>query len=183
MSRTGKRPVIIPDKVKVNVANNAVNVEGPQGKLSRPLNALTTVNVDKGQVIVTRKDDSLEAKAAHGLVRALIKNMIEGVSQGFTKILDIEGVGYRAEMKGSTLSMTLGFSHPVDFKVPDGIKIAVEKQTRITVSGPDREKVGQTTANIRGYKPPEPYKGKGIRYADEVIQRKVGKAAASGGAK
>jgi large subunit ribosomal protein L6 len=180
MSRTGKKPIPIPDKVKVKLADRLVEVEGPQGKLSLTVHPLIKVEVVDKEIRVQRPDDEPNTRSLHGLSRALIANMVDGVTKGFQKELDIQGVGYRAEVKGNTLNMTLGFSHPVAFPIPDGIKIAVEKQTHLAISGRDRALVGQVAADIRSLKPPEPYKGKGIRYSDEVVRRKAGKAAATG---
>lgn len=181
MSRTGKKPIPIPEKVKVKQTGQTIEVEGPQGKLSMPLHPLIKMKVADNVITMERPNDEPRTRSLHGLMRALIANMVQGVTVGFKKELDIQGVGYRAEVKGSDLNMTLGFSHPVVFPIPDGIKIAVEKQTHLSVSGRDRALVGQVSADIRALKPPEPYKGKGIRYSDEVIRRKAGKAAASGG--
>lgn len=182
MSRTGKKPILIPEKVKVNVAPNGVFVEGPLGKLQLTPESWVKVLVKDKTVVIERIDDSREARQAHGLARALINNLVYGVSSGFEKKLEIQGVGYRAEVKGETLSMTLGFSHPVVFDVPKGIKIGVVKQTELTVTGSDKGLVGQVAANIRSLRPPEPYKGKGIRYKGEVIKLKAGKQAAGAGA-
>lgn len=184
MSRVGKMPVKIPDKVKVTLAGAVLRAEGPLGKLEIAVDPLLDVKVADGHVVITRRDETADARSRHGLIRNLVRNVVEGVSQGYKKELDITGVGFRAEVKGSVLSMTLGYSHPIEFPIPQGIKIAVEKQTHLTVTGPSKELVGETTARIRKYREPEPYKGKGIRYSDEVIRRKVGKAAvASGGGK
>lgn len=182
MSRTGKNPIPIPDKVKVNFSEGMVHVEGPLGKLSQDLQKGIEVKVGDKDVQVTRKDDQPLSRALHGLTRSLIQNMIQGVSAGCKKELDIQGVGYRADVKGKVLNLSLGFSHPVEFPIPDGIDIKVDKQTHIIVSGYDKVQVGQVASDIRKIRPPEPYKGKGVRYSDEVIIRKAGKAAASGGA-
>lgn len=181
MSRVGKKPIVLPNKVKTKVEAQLVTVEGPKGKLMQSFKPDIKLVFDsaKNQLVVERVGNTREAAQMHGMARAMIQNMVTGVSTGFEKRLDIEGVGYRADVKGSELQMTLGFSHPVIFNIPAGIKIAVEKQTKLTVSGHDKALVSQTASNIRGLRPPEPYKGKGIRYADEVIARKVGKAAAA----
>ncbi len=183
MSRVGRQPIPIPEKVKVAVQGNLCLVEGPGGKLTRSFDPGLEVVVGKA-IEVKRHGESREIRSLHGLTRNLIRNMVEGVSHGFKKELEISGVGYRAEVKGKDLSMTLGFSHPVLFPIPDGIKIHVDKQVRLEISGASRELVGETAARIRKLRLPEPYKGKGIKYAGEVIQRKVGKAAvAAGGGK
>ncbi len=180
MSRIGKNPVAIPAGVKVSVVGLIVNVEGPKGKLSKQMPIGVNVQVDVAQVLVTRPDDLRKSKALHGLVRALINNMVEGVTKGYERGLHIEGVGYRAAVQGSKLNLTLGYSHPVEFDIPKGINIAVDAQTEIMVSGVDKELVGQVAANIRFLRKPEPYQGKGVRYKDEVIRRKAGKTASTG---
>ncbi|MDO8519980.1 MAG: 50S ribosomal protein L6 [Deltaproteobacteria bacterium] len=181
MSRTGKRPIALPEKVKARLAEGRLFIEGPLGKNDIAVNAHLTVNSDSKQILITRNEETRQAREVHGMFRSLVQNIVSGVSEGFKKVLDIEGVGYRAEMKGNALNMTLGFSHPVVFELPPGIKVTVEKQTKLTLSGSDKTLLGQVTANIRGLKPPEPYKGKGIRYEGEHIERKVGKAAATAG--
>ena len=175
MSRVGKLPIKIPEKVKVAVNNNVVHVEGPLGKLSYIIHVDVNVKVENGEVLVTRANP--DAGGMHGLYRAMINNMVNGVSKGFTRELDINGVGYRAEVKGKDISFSLGFSHPVVLPIPEGIKVTIEKQTHITITGYDRQVVGQFAANIRAQKKPEPFKGKGIKYTEEVIRRKAGKAA------
>lgn len=182
MSRTGKKPIPIPDKVKVQVSEGVVLVEGPLGKLKQVLQPQIKVEVQDKQIVVNRQDDLPQSRAFHGLTRTLIENMVVGVSQGFTKELDIQGVGYRADVKGNNLNLSLGFSHPVTFPIPEGIKIKVDKQTHIVVTGFHKGQVGQISADIRKIRPPEPYKGKGVRYSDEVIKRKAGKTAATGAA-
>lgn len=182
MSRTGKKPVVLPEKVKAYTGEGCLFVEGPLGKSRVVENPRLEVSLSAGQIVIKRRDESREAGEAHGMFRSLVQNMVYGVSAGFKKNLEIEGLGYRAEVKGSALHMTLGFSHPVFFAIPQGIKIAVEKQTRLTITGNDKILVGQVAADIRSLRPPEPYKGKGIRYEGEVIERKVGKAAATAGA-
>jgi large subunit ribosomal protein L6 len=178
MSRVGKVPVKIQQGVKVDIKDGLVKVEGPKGKLSHKLPRGVAAKVDNGQVLVTR-DENVAANAAalHGLTRTLIYNMVHGAHVGFTKELDVVGVGYRAAVKGTTLSMTLGYSHPVDFDMPAGVTAKVENNTRIIVNGADKELVGMVAAKIRGFKEPEPYQGKGIKYVDEKIIRKQGKAA------
>lgn len=178
MSRTGNKPVKLPEKVKVSITDDAVLVEGPLGKLQQSMFASISLKAENDEVIVSRKDDSIEARQKHGLMRSLVQNLVQGVSEGFKKSLTIHGVGYRADVKGKVLVLSLGFSHPVEYQIPEGINIEVEKQTKITVSGVDKALVGQVAANIRDYRGPEPYKGKGVRYEDEQIQRKAGKSGA-----
>jgi large subunit ribosomal protein L6 len=176
MSRIGNKAVEIPDKVKVNVdQEGAVSVEGPKGKLQWKLPRQIRASVQDNQVSVVREADSRNVKALHGLSRSLVYNMVQGVSEGFTKQLEIEGVGFKAAVQGSILNLSLGFSHPVTFSIPKDIKITVADNTKITVQGVDKKLVGQVAADIRGFYPPEPYKGKGVRYAGEQIRRKVGK--------
>jgi len=177
MSRVGKQPVKIPAGVKVEVKETSVRIEGPKGKLNHKLPRGVIAKVDAGTILVTADEAVPNSRALHGLNRTLINNMVHGVSQGFTKELDIVGVGYRAQTKGNVLNMTLGFSHPVDYKLPEGIQAKVENNTRIVVSGADKMLVGLVAAKIRSFKEPEPYQGKGIKYVDEVIIRKQGKAA------
>lgn len=178
MSRVGKVPVKIPSGVKVDIKDGLVKVEGPKGKLSHKVPRGVTAKVADGSILVTRDEEiANNASALQGLTRTLIHNMVHGASVGFTKELDIVGVGYRAAVKGTTLSMTLGFSHPVDFALPAGITAKVENNTHLVVSGFDKELLGLVAAKIRGFKPPEPYQGKGIKYTDEKIVRKQGKAA------
>ncbi len=184
MSRVGKQPIKIPEKVKVALAEGSVRVEGPLGKLERIVDPCLTVEVKEGQIFIKRREETGLVRCRQGLYRNLIRNMVDGVSAGFKKELEINGVGYRAEVKGETLNLTLGFSHLIEFPIPPGIKIQVDKQVRLVLSGFSKELVGETAAKIRKLRPPEPYKGKGIKYASEVIRRKVGKAAvASGGGK
>jgi large subunit ribosomal protein L6 len=177
MSRIGKKPIVIPKGVQVEVNGHEVKVKGPKGELKRTVTGEVSLTLENGQLVVTRASDARTVRALHGTTRALLQNMVTGVSEGFTKSLQVEGVGYRAEMKGKQLVMALGFSHPVVVDPPAGIAFAVDEKTRgITVSGIDRELVGQVTANIRAWRPPEPYKGKGLRYLGEQIKRKAGKA-------
>jgi large subunit ribosomal protein L6 len=176
MSRIGNKAVEIPDKVKVNVdQEGAVSVEGPKGKLQWKLPRQIRASVQDNQVSVVREAESRNVKALHGLSRSLVYNMVQGVSEGFTKQLEIEGVGFKAAVQGSMLNLSLGFSHPVTFSIPKDIKITVADNTKITVQGVDKKLVGQVAADIRRFYPPEPYKGKGVRYAGELIRRKVGK--------
>lgn len=178
MSRIGKKAIPIPDGVQVSVDGSAVKVKGPKGELSCPFHPQLGVRVEGGEVSVTRPNDEKSFKAMHGLYRALINNMILGVTKGFEKKLEIIGVGYRAEMKSKRLLLQLGFGHAIAFQPPEGVAITCESQTNIKVSGIDKGLVGQVAAKIRSFKPPEPYKGKGIKYSDEVVRRKAGKTAA-----
>jgi large subunit ribosomal protein L6 len=183
VSRIGKLPVTIPAGVKVVVDPGAVKLEGPKGKLQAPIPAGVQVTVDGNVVQVARDNEERKVRALHGLTRKLIANMAQGVSQGFNRVLDINGVGYRAEVKGQDIHMTLGYSHPVVFPLPQGVTAAVERQIVITLSGADRQLLGETAAKIRSLRPPEPYKGKGIKYREEFIKRKAGKAVGSAGGK
>ncbi len=182
MSRIGKLPIKIPTGVKIAVDTNAVRVEGPKGKLASSLPAGVAVKVEGDVLRVERASDERKLRGLHGLTRKLIANMTQGVSQGFTRVLEINGVGYRAEVKGQEVHMTLGYSHPVVFRLPAGVSASVERQVVITLSGADRQVVGEMAAKMRSLRPPEPYKGKGIKYREEVIRRKAGKAVGSGGA-
>lgn len=175
MSRIGKMPIAIPAKVKVAVENNRVKVEGPKGHLQFALPGKTAVELTQDQLLVKRPDDSAEAKAFHGLSRAVLNNMIRGVVEGFSKQLEIQGVGFKAAVQGKTLTMSLGYSHPIVYPLPEQIKVTVEENTKIRVEGPDRQVVGQVAAEIRSFYPPEPYKGKGVRYVGEQVRRKEGK--------
>ncbi len=175
MSRIGRLPVPIPSGVKVEIAGSAVKVTGPKGSLSHTITPGIGVSATKDKIVLSIETQGRNASALEGLTRSLINNMVTGVSKGFEEALELVGVGYRAEMKGSSLQLVLGFSHPVVFEVPKGIKATVEKQTRIVLEGIDRQLVGETAAIIRGFKPPDPYKAKGIKYADEVIKKKIGK--------
>ena len=176
MSRIGKQPVAIPDKVEVKLDGTTVHVKGPLGQLTRTFKGVAFEMKDK-EIHVQPEGQSRPQRAMWGLGRTLLNNMVVGVSTGFSKALQINGVGYRAEPKGKHVLFTLGYSHPIEFPIPDGIQIDVEKQTNVTVKGIDKELVGQTAAKIRQLRPPEPYKGKGVKYADERIRRKAGKAA------
>ena len=176
MSRIGRMPVAIPAGVTVTIAeNNLVTVKGPKGTLERELPVEMTIKEEDGHIIVTRPNDLKKMKSLHGLTRTLINNMITGVTQGYEKVLEINGVGYRASKQGKTLTLNLGYSHPVLMEDPEGLETVLEGQNKITVKGIDKEKVGQYAAEIRDKRRPEPYKGKGIKYADETIRRKVGK--------
>ncbi|HXG51046.1 MAG TPA: 50S ribosomal protein L6 [candidate division Zixibacteria bacterium] len=182
MSRIGKLPIMLPQGLKVAVEGDRVRIEGPKGRLETTVPEGISVKVEGNVVRVERRGDERKVKALHGLTRKLLANMADGVSKGFTRVLEINGVGYRAEVKGQELHMTLGYSHPVVFPLPPGITASVERQTIITLSGADRQLLGETAAKIRSLRPPEPYKGKGIKYREEVIRRKAGKAVGSAGA-
>jgi large subunit ribosomal protein L6 len=170
-------PVAVPSGVQVAVQGSSVHIKGPKGELKRTFSPLVGIAMENGQVVVTRQSDNAEERALHGTTRAVIANMIHGVSTGFTVVLEVEGVGYRAEMEGKTLALHVGYSHPVKVEPPAGISFEVDQKTRqIKVNGFDREVVGQVASEIRGVRPPEPYHGKGIRYAGEKIRRKAGKA-------
>lgn len=175
MSRIGKQPIIIPAKVKAEISGCNVSVDGPKGRLQQSLPSRVSAALVGEKIVVTRQDDSAEAKALHGLTRALIANMVKGVSEGYTKKLEIHGVGFKATIKGKLLDLALGYSHPILFNIPEQIKITIEDNTKLTVEGPDKQVVGQVAAVIRSYYPPEPYKGKGVRYQGEHIVRKEGK--------
>jgi len=176
MSRIGKVPVSVPDGVKVTLNDGSVSVEGPKGKLMTTVPANISVKVEGKELRVSRESDSSVDRAMHGLTRKLIGNMVEGVSQGFRRVLQINGVGYKAEVSGQKLNLTLGFSHAIEFPLPPGVTAKVDRQTLITLESSDKQALGQTAARIRSLKAPEPYKGKGIKYQEEVIRRKAGKA-------
>lgn len=176
MSRIGKMPVTVPSGVDVDVKGARVVVKGSKGQLSRDFHERISFEIEDGTVNVKRPDDTRESKALHGLSRALLANMVQGVSEGFSKTLEIQGVGYRATLKGTGIELLVGFSHPVEVAAPEGITFEVPEPTRIVISGIDKEQVGQVAADIRKVRPPEPYKGKGIRYAGEYVRRKAGKA-------
>src|ERR1700687_1668982 len=177
MSRIGRKPIPLPAGVKVALHPGAVDVQGPKGKMTVPLPG--GIRFEQKEGVLTALRDSEDHRALHGLARALVANAVRGVTEGFKKDLDIVGVGYRAELKGKTVVFLLGYSHPIEFPVPEGIQITVEKQTRLSVSGADRAKVGQVAANIRGLRPPDPYKQKGIRITGERLKKKAGKAGAA----
>lgn len=176
MSRIGKLPVAIPQGVTVDVTNSTVTVKGPKGELSQSFQPEVTIAVSDGSVVVNRVNDSKRAKSMHGLYRNLVNNMVAGVSTGFKKVLLINGVGYRAEVQDKVLSLNLGYSNPVEYPIPDDLAISCDGPTKILVEGIDKQRVGQASAEIRSIRPPEPYKGKGVRYEDEYVRRKVGKA-------
>jgi len=176
MSRIGKLPVAIPAGVKVSLDGNKMTVQGPKGTLTQELHERMNVAVETDVIMVTRPSDEKQDTALHGLTRALINNMVTGVTAGFQRDLEINGVGYRAEVSGKVLTLSLGYSHPVIYELPEGITVDVEKQTKLSVKGIDKQLVGSAAAKIRSFRAPEPYKGKGIKYADERILRKAGKA-------
>jgi len=175
MSRIGKMPVVVPPKVKVEIKGQKVFVEGPKGKLDFELPRRTAIKQDGANLIVSRDSDDAEAKALHGLSRALVNNMVKGVSEGFVKKLEIQGVGFKAVIQGKLINLSLGYSHPVNYPIPDQIKVTVEENTKLTIEGPSKQLVGLVASEIRAFYPPEPYKGKGVRYSDEKVIRKEGK--------
>jgi large subunit ribosomal protein L6 len=177
MSRIGKKPIVVPPGVKVAVDGNTVNVEGPKGKLSQSIPADLSIKMDGSVLTVDRGSDARAVRARHGLIRSLLANMVHGVKDGFERKLDIVGIGYRAQIQGKNLQLALGYSHPVIFPLPDGVQAEVERQVSITLKGPDKALLGQLAANLRALRKPDPYKGKGIKYAEEHIRRKVGKKA------
>jgi large subunit ribosomal protein L6 len=176
MSRIGKKPIPVPKGVTVTVDGNLIRVKGPKGELERTLHPTITAEQQDGTVVLARPSDEAEHRALHGLSRTLVANMIEGVTKGFQKTLEITGVGYKAEPRPYGLQLALGFSHPVQFRAPTGIKLSAPNPTTVVVEGPNKEIVGQVAAELRGLRPPEPYKGKGIKYLGEQIRRKAGKA-------
>ena len=176
MSRIGKLPIDLPQGVNAKVDGSVVKVEGKNGALEQQIRPEVTVEVVDNQIVVNRVNDSKPAKSYHGLYRKLLSNMVTGVSEGFTKTLLINGVGFRVEMKGQNLLFNLGFSNPIEFPLEEGLSVALDGNNRLTISGIDREKVGQAAAEIRSLRPPEPYKGKGVRYENEYVRRKIGKA-------
>lgn len=182
MSKLGKAPIPLPKGVEVKVEGSAVHVKGPKGALSYPLEKGISVKVAEGKIIVEKDEKVSMPKTTHGLLRALINNMVQGVSKGYEKKLSLVGVGYRAALAGNTLDLQLGFSHPTKVKIPSEVKVAVDKSVTIIITGIDKHAVGQFAAAVRAKKPPEPYKGKGIRYEDEYVRKKAGKAAKAKGA-
>jgi large subunit ribosomal protein L6 len=176
MSRIGKKPIVVPKNVTVTIEGQRVKVKGPKGELERELHREMALAMENGEIVVSRPSDEAEHKSLHGLTRTLIANMVEGVTKGFQKQLEIVGVGYKAEVRPYGLQMALGYSHPIEVRAPKGIKLTAPAPTSVTIEGADKEVVGQIAAEIRSLRPPEPYKGKGIKYAGEQIRRKAGKA-------
>ncbi len=183
MSRVGKQPITVPKGVKVQINGDLFVAEGPKGKVTQKLVPGIPVSIDGGTIQVTREGEEGPVRAKHGLTRALLQNAITGAAEGWGKVLEIVGVGYKAELKGREVQLALGYSHPVIFPIPAGIDIDIEKNTKMTVRGADRQQVGQVSAELRSLRPPDPYKAKGIRYANEVIRRKEGKSGGKGGKK
>ncbi|MGD8970534.1 MAG: 50S ribosomal protein L6 [Desulfobacterales bacterium] len=175
MSRVGKKPIAIPEKVKVTYKNGELFVQGQKGKLSRSIHPAVTIKIEDGELLVEPLTSDKSSQALRGLTRSLVMNMVTGVDSGFTRFLEINGIGYRAEVKGQSLILMLGYSHPVNFTLPDGVSASVERNNIIKLEGIDKEVLGQTAASIRRLRPPEPYKGKGIKFAEEYIRRKAGK--------
>lgn len=175
MSRIGKQPIEVPPKVTIGIKGQSISVEGPKGKLNLTLPTATSAKVNGNKVEVTRSNDTSDVRALHGLARALINNMVIGVTDGYQKKLEIQGVGFKAAVQGSVVNLSLGYSHPILYPIPSGIKVVVEENTKITIDGCDKEVVGRVAAEIRSFYPPEPYKGKGVRYAGEHVVRKEGK--------
>ena len=175
MSRIGKQPIAIPAQVKVEVKGQNIKVEGPKGKLNWELPARTSLKVEGDKIVVSRAGDDAQYKALHGLSRALVNNMVKGVSEGYVKKLEIQGVGFKAAVAGKIVNLALGYSHPINYNIPDQVKVTVEENTKLTIEGPDKMIVGKVASEIRAYYPPEPYKGKGVRYAGEHVVRKEGK--------
>jgi large subunit ribosomal protein L6 len=178
MSRIGKQPIPIPKGVEVKLEEDFITVKGPMGKLKRQVHPKVHVDIDSDKIMISVADTTRESRSFHGLFRALIANMVTGVTKGFERVLEIIGVGYRAELKGRTAIFHIGYSHPINFELPNGVDAKIDK-TKITLSGIDKELLGMTAAKIRGFRKPEPYKGKGIRYADEMVRRKAGKTGAA----
>jgi large subunit ribosomal protein L6 len=180
MSRIGRKPIPIPQGVKVQVDGGTVRADGPKGKLAKPIPAGLSAKVENSLLVISRSGDDRKVRALHGLARALVANMVSGVKNGFEKKLEIVGIGYRAQLQGRAIQLALGYSHPIVFPLPEGITAEIDKQTAITLRGPDKAVLGETAARLRMLRKPDPYKGKGIKYADEVIRRKVGKKAGAG---
>ena len=178
MSRIGKMPISVPDGVTVKLSEGTLSVKGPKGEVSGPVHPGVGLDIEDGEIRVTRPDASKQSRSLHGLTRAVVANMVTGVTTGFSKNLEIQGVGYRGDVKGSKLTLNLGFSHPVEIDVPQGLTVSMEGNTNLKIEGIDKELVGQFAADIRAIRPPEPYKGKGVRYAGEHVRRKVGKTGA-----
>jgi len=176
MSRVGKKPISIPEKTKLDYKGGMLTVQGPKGSLSQEIHPAVELKIEDGTVRIEIGKEDKKSQAIRGLMRSLVANMIAGVDRGFERVLEIHGIGYRAEAKGSSLLLNLGYSHPIDFKLPEGISAVVERNNVIKLSGIDKQALGQTAASIRALRPPEPYKGKGIKYAEEMVRRKAGKA-------
>jgi large subunit ribosomal protein L6 len=176
MSRIGKLPIVVPKGVTVELSEDAVSAKGPKGSLSYPLPPLVSVIQEEGNILVNRASDEQNARAMHGLARTLLSNLVTGVSTGFSRDIEINGVGYTVETKGSYVVFNLGYSHPIYYEIPEGVSITLNGKTKLTVSGADKQAVGSSAAKIRSFRPPEPYKGKGVKYVDEVIRRKDGKS-------
>jgi large subunit ribosomal protein L6 len=175
MSRIGKLPVTVPAQVQVQIQGQKVHVEGPKGKLDFDLPRRTSAKLNGSSLVVSREGDDAQARALHGLSRSIVNNMVKGVSEGFVKKLEIQGVGFKAAVQGKSVNLVLGYSHPINYPIPDQIKVTVEENTKVTIEGPSKQVVGQVAAEIRAYYPPEPYKGKGVRYSNEKVRRKEGK--------
>ncbi len=175
MSRVGKKPIPIPEKTKISYSDRYITVEGERGKLSRSIHPMVDLDIDENEIRVTMGKDDRKSHALQGLTRSLVSNMVVGVSQGFERTLEINGIGYRAETSGDTLTLNLGYSHPIQYKIPAGLSATVEKNNVVRLSGIDKELLGHTAATIRSLRPPEPYKGKGVKYSEEYVQRKAGK--------
>jgi len=175
MSRIGKKPIPVPTGVNVEISGRECQVQGPKGKLTLKVPPLTSLKMEGSEILVERDGDHSQARAMHGLARSLVNNMVVGVSDGFSKKLEIEGVGFKAAVQGSTVNLNLGYSHQINYKVPDQVKVTVTDGTKLTVEGPDKEAVGKVASEIRAFYPPEPYKGKGVRYENEKVRRKEGK--------
>jgi len=180
MSRIGKQPIVVPQGVKVQIDDRTIRAEGPKGKLSQPVPAGLTAKLENGHLVIAREGDDRTARAIHGLTRALVANIVHGVKDGFERKLEIVGIGYRAQLQGRNIQLALGYSHPVIFPLPETITADIERQVSITLRGPDKALLGETAAKLRSLRKPDPYKGKGIKYSDEVIRRKVGKKAGAG---
>jgi len=180
MSRIGKQPIVIPQGVNVQIDGRVIRAEGPKGKLTQPVPAGMAATLENNQLVITRDGDHRTARAIHGLTRALVANMVTGVKDGFERKLEIVGIGYRAQLQGRNIQLALGYSHPVIFPLPETITADIERQVSITLRGPDKALLGETAAKLRTLRKPDPYKGKGIRYSDEVVRRKVGKKAGAG---
>jgi large subunit ribosomal protein L6 len=180
MSRIGKQPIVVPQGVKVQIDDGTIRAEGPKGKLSQPVPSGLTATLENDRLVIAREGDDRNVRAIHGLTRALVANMVHGVKDGFERKLEIVGIGYRAQLQGRNIQLALGYSHPIIFPLPETITADIERQVSITLRGPDKALLGETAAKLRSLRKPDPYKGKGIKYSDEVIRRKVGKKAGAG---